>query len=307
MTNTSQRPDNEPDNEEAQQPKGMRRVLAWAGIAVLAGAASTLTGLTEQAISWVADAVVAPFGDDKPAAPMSVKIEQADPYDNCLNQEGTIFPHTIAGLSGFGAAHAGPEPPVTTEKSKKSAQAIQVWDAAHGAVPSDMTTIYVHIQGKSDEAVTLTDISVNVLETHEAPSGVRMTYTPGGCGDDNESRFAVQTDRHTPHVAFLSGRSDSAEKRVEGFPVRVSAQDTENLELVAYSLYKETRFTFSLDWVSGDDSGTYEITASDGKPFVVASSKNAKPYSYTSWENNKVAPNPTDGWDGSIPYAARKH
>ncbi|WP_432043056.1 hypothetical protein [Streptomyces cadmiisoli] len=311
MTTTSQQPDGNrsptSEDEQEQQPKGVRRVLAWVGVAVLAGAASTLTGLSEDAIGWGVDAVRAPFTDDKPAAPISVRIEQADPYDNCLNQEGMVFPGSINDLSGFGKVHAGPKPPVTTEKQQQSLRHRRAWDAAHGAIPSDMTTIYVHVQGKSDQSVTLTGLSINVRETEDAPSGVRMTYTPGGCGDDNESRFAVQTDRRSPRVSFITGRSDSGAKRIEGFPVRVTTQDTENLELVAYSLHKDTRFTFSLNWVSGDRAGSYEIAADDGQPFEVTSSKNAKTYSYTSWENNKVAPDPSKTWDGTIPYAARRH
>ncbi|MET7733933.1 helix-turn-helix transcriptional regulator [Streptomyces sp. NPDC005402] len=145
------------------------------------------------------------------------------------------------------------------------------WAAAYGAVSSGEQRVALTVQGTGEETVVLNALHVRFL-TKDAPPAWNDYSMGVGCGGGVGSKsFDIDLDNGSPTVTVKNGQRD--------FPYKVSESDPEVFYISAHTTAHDVRWDLSLDWSSGDRSGTVRID-NDGSPFRTSADVGRPGYDY---------------------------
>ncbi|MFF4230578.1 hypothetical protein [Streptomyces sp. NPDC001820] len=235
--------------------------------------------------------------------PFTFTSRESDPWDACENGPGRVYPKAppledIAAHVDIGAARTSAE---VAAHNKRLAS----FDSNHSAVTADRTTIDLTLQGKTGRAVTIQNISVDVVDVKPTPAtGVRVRRI-GGCGGSNFSAFLADLDKKTPTLAFKSGENAAGKMRVRGFPVQVTESDPETFTIVAFTTADVHTFSFVVEWSSEGVRRKTKVNKDNGTPFSVASGNGAPQYDYQQQDGTFTPPqfkmNPDDPLGDPVP------
>ncbi|MFF0079965.1 helix-turn-helix domain-containing protein [Streptomyces canus] len=155
-------------------------------------------------------------------------------------------------------------PPATEENAQR-------WSAAYGAVASGEQRVALTVQGTGEDTVVLNSLHVRVL-TKGAPLAWNDYSMGVGCGGGVGTKsFDVDLDNGSPTVTVKNGQRD--------FPYKVSESDPEVFYVTAHTKAHDVRWDLSLDWSSGDRSGTVHLD-NTGRPFRTSADAGRPGYDY---------------------------
>ncbi|MFF7543889.1 helix-turn-helix domain-containing protein [Streptomyces canus] len=155
-------------------------------------------------------------------------------------------------------------PPANEENAQR-------WSAAYGAVSSGEQRVALTVQGTGEDTVVLTSLHVRVL-TKGAPLAWNDYSMGVGCGGGVGTKtFDVDLDNGSPTVTVKNGQRD--------FPYKVSESDPEVFYVTAHTKAHDVRWDLSLDWSSGDRSGTVHID-NTGRAFRTSADVGRPGYDY---------------------------
>lgn len=145
------------------------------------------------------------------------------------------------------------------------------WAAAYGAVSSGEQEIALTVQGTGEETVVLNALHVRIL-SKGAPLAWNDYSMGVGCGGGVGTKsFDIALDDGSPAVTVKNGQRD--------FPYKVSESDPEVFYVVAHTTAHDVRWDLTLDWSSGDRSGSVHID-DDGSPFRTSADVDRPGYDY---------------------------
>ena len=145
------------------------------------------------------------------------------------------------------------------------------WAAAYGAVSSGEQRLALTVQGTGAQTVVLNALHVRVLSKH-APLAWNDYAMGVGCGGGVGTKsFDIALDDGSPAVTVKNGQRD--------FPYKVSESDPEVFYVTAHTTAHDVRWDLTLDWSSGDRSGTVHID-DDGSPFRTSADVGRPGYDY---------------------------
>ncbi|MFE5088366.1 hypothetical protein [Streptomyces mirabilis] len=261
---------------EEPQPGPAIRARTWLVTAVVAGLAAGIGVVAQDAVTSTVDSVKDSLfpPDSGGAAPLTAKASMVDPMDVCEGGGGIVYlkpPTILAAEQEFNKQLKRPTGLLVNDST---------FDAEHEARAANYGIINLLIQGKGEQAVTISKIRIKAVKVQPAPKALRIR-SEGGCGDANMSRFSVDLDSPQARLKFKDGRTDEGKQRVSGFPYQVTQSDTETVVIVPVTNKSDYRFKIAVDWESGDQSGTLEV--GDGKrhddPFEIVSGAASAKYS----------------------------
>ncbi|MCX4858641.1 transcriptional regulator [Streptomyces canus] len=155
-------------------------------------------------------------------------------------------------------------PPATEENAPR-------WSAAYGAVASGEQRVALTVQGTGEDTVVLNSLHVRVL-AKGAPLAWNDYSMGVGCGGGVGTKsFDVDLDDGSPTVTVKNGQRD--------FPYKVSESDPEVFYVSAHTKAHDVRWDLSLDWSSGDRSGTVHLDNA-GRPFRTSADAGRPGYDY---------------------------
>lgn len=161
------------------------------------------------------------------------------------------------------------------------------WARALGGVDGGQMKIELTVQGTSEQAVVLNDLSVHVLG-RRAPLK-RSAFSMGeGCGSGIEPQsFDVGLDNSRPTLTPVAGKQGDKKVPAKDFPFRVSSNDVEVFDLDAHVEGHDVTWYLELEWSSGGQTGTMRID-DGGQPFRTSSIAGRPAYRYNrdslKWE-----------------------
>ena len=162
-----------------------------------------------------------------------------------------------------------PQPPA----SPLTSAGVNSWVTAHHGVDATETDVVVILQGRTGQAVTITQPQVLVI-SRQAPEQGQMVQLSGGCGGVLRYRFfSVNLDQANPAVSLVSGESEPKipsrgnlvpEAATSGFTV--SNNGPEFFVIDATTKRCLCQWVIQLGWSSMGNSGTVTIN-NNGVPF----------------------------------------
>ncbi|WP_030319891.1 transcriptional regulator [Streptomyces sp. NRRL B-3229] len=145
------------------------------------------------------------------------------------------------------------------------------WAAAYGAVSSGEQRVALTVQGTGTETVVLNALHVRVLSKN-APLAWNDYAMGVGCGGGVGTKsFDIALDSGSPTVTVKNGQ--------RAFPYKVSESDPEVFYVTAHTTAHDVRWDLTLDWSSGDRSGTVRIDNA-GRPFRTSADVGRPGYDY---------------------------
>ncbi|MEU5040679.1 helix-turn-helix domain-containing protein [Streptomyces griseorubiginosus] len=145
------------------------------------------------------------------------------------------------------------------------------WAAAYGAVSSGEQRVALTVQGTGAETVVLNALHVRVLSKN-APLAWNDYAMGVGCGGGVGTKsFDIALDSGSPTVTVKNGQ--------RAFPYKVSESDPEVFYVTAHTTAHDVRWDLTLDWSSGDRSGTVHIDNA-GRPFRTSADVGRPGYDY---------------------------
>ncbi|MFM9551212.1 helix-turn-helix domain-containing protein [Streptomyces caniscabiei] len=176
-------------------------------------------------------------------------------------------------------------------------QDAEAWASSLGAVHGRQTKVRISVQGRSSAAVVLEALHVRVVSRGAPVDG--NAYSMGqGCGSDlTPRRFTVDLDEDRPAARPKDGANGAEGGRVipaVRFPLRVSAEDPEVLDVDATTQTYDARWYLELGWSSQGRAGTIRID-DDGRPFHTTGIKGMPHYWYGTNDAGERAWVPLDG------------
>ncbi|MBE4734976.1 helix-turn-helix domain-containing protein [Streptomyces caniscabiei] len=176
-------------------------------------------------------------------------------------------------------------------------QDAEAWASSQGAVHGRQTKVRISVQGRSSAAVVLEALHVRVVSRGAPVDG--NAYSMGqGCGSDlTPRRFTVDLDEDRPAARPEDGANGAEGGRVipaVRFPLRVSAEDPEVLDVDATTQTYDARWYLELDWSSQGRAGTIRID-DHGRPFHTTGIKGMPHYWYGTNDAGERAWVPLDG------------
>lgn len=158
----------------------------------------------------------------------------------------------------------------------------KTWDedpAAFGGVPAGPLEMIITVNGKSDEAIVLTDLTFHVEERKPPLAGI---YIPEGqCLSASVFRSAeVKLNARPPQWKPAVARKEGERREPLNFPYTVTAADPEILVVTVDPAGCHCTWWAELAWASGDESGTSPIKE-DGKPFQTTSVTGLPAFAWT--------------------------
>ena len=162
--------------------------------------------------------------------------------------------------------------PVREFGGVNSAPADEIWAMRTGGVDVDQAAYTLTLQGSnSSDNVAIQDVRVRVLSRKPAARGTFIS-SGAGCGGVITVRyFEARLDVPAPQLFPASGTAS--------WPYSISGKSIEEICLEASVSGKyEYSYVYDVDWAQGDRSGTVEVRAPGGRPFVLTPSRGARSY-----------------------------
>ncbi|MDI5963682.1 hypothetical protein [Streptantibioticus silvisoli] len=160
-------------------------------------------------------------------------------------------------------------------------QQTDAWAAALGGVPAQDLRLQLTVQSRPGEPVVLHTLYVTVVGSTTAPAGNGYTLSAGCGGGLAPASFAVDLDATAPRARSVSGFDGGDREPAVDFPLQVSANDAEVLDVDAHTLDHDVSWYLDLVWSSGTRQGTLRID-DHGHPFRTVGLKGDPLYYYTS-------------------------
>lgn len=154
-----------------------------------------------------------------------------------------------------------------------SPEARAAWAVRHGGIDAYTTAVQVVVQGRSDAAVILLGLDVEVVSRNRPPTGTLASAE--GAGGIGVRYFQVNLDRRLPEVELGELDEPQPGQRRLDFPYKVSLTDPEVFVIFGNARRCDCRWLAKLRWQSGDEDGTTVIRDGD-QPFRTASGAAAR-------------------------------
>jgi len=145
----------------------------------------------------------------------------------------------------------------------------------------------ITLQGLTSESVAIQDIRIRIVGRRPAPRGTQIASQMGCGGVITVRNFSVALDAANPHLTPQGG--------VKSWPYSISRGDVEEVRLDAYiqgdSSKYEYLFVYEIDWAQGGKTGTAEVHAPNGQPFVVTPDMINSPIYFIDkgrWKSNNL-------------------
>ncbi|MFJ9104318.1 hypothetical protein ACIRJM_38295 [Streptomyces sp. NPDC102405] len=275
------------DNQQPQQMSTKVKAFVWA--AVLVGLSGSITAITQGAVTWVADGITHPFKADdakpKPSipkigpttslakTPFTVTVDQPNPWDSCVNGSGLVYlkPPTLAAIDDEWKRRLAPPYDVMGLKSN--------FDKKHLGQPANFVILNVQIHGRSDEAITINDVSIVPVKVTLAPKALRLKFA-GSCGGTSQSRFSVNLDSRGQRKVFKTGTNDAGVELVRRFPYQVTKGEPETMQILPYTNESDYSFRLAISWASSAGKSVTVVGDLDhgNEPFRVVSGAQSEKY-----------------------------
>lgn len=143
-------------------------------------------------------------------------------------------------------------------------RAIQ-WAYANGGVDAVKTVLAITVQGRTEEAIVLTDFRVRVIERRNPLPGFLVQVAYGG-GPIDARLIKVNLDEPRPRIELWERHEDSTADRGWSFPLKVSSADPEYLYMVVTANTCDCSWVAEIDYVHQGVAATY-VVDNGGKPF----------------------------------------
>jgi hypothetical protein len=129
--------------------------------------------------------------------------------------------------------------------------------------PYEPAELPITLQAKTDEAIVVTGVEVNVLSSKPLPTKGGVA-NPDGCGGVMNARaFDVRlTQTPVPVVATVESGSGS---KAKDFPFTVSASDPEQLSLRLNPGNRDIQFSVKVEWVADGQYGSVTLDGDDDR------------------------------------------
>jgi hypothetical protein len=137
---------------------------------------------------------------------------------------------------------------------------------------ANLSVMTLTLQGRSDAAVVLNSLRVNVVERNRPASG--SVYSTEECGGGIEPRyFEIDLDSPSPQAMARPGRDfeDDGNQRIipaAKLPYYVTKAEVEVFQINTHTTTCECRYYLELDWSSQGRTGTLRVD-DQGKPFHI--------------------------------------
>lgn len=223
----------------------------------------------------VANQVSSP-SQGKGTPPLKFTVDETDPWDVCAGGSGKVYLKAPA-LTEV-SQHINESKALTTAQRSAFDKQLAQFDGEHEGVPADYILISLTLQGASGQAVVVPGVTVNVVDVKPTPQNSLRIAGGGGCGGANYSTFLLNLDKPDPRPTFKQGEMADGKMRSRGFPVQVAENDTETLSFIAFTTAGIHDFTLGVKWASEGRTGIVKVTATGGRPFVVASGVKGRKY-----------------------------
>jgi hypothetical protein len=140
------------------------------------------------------------------------------------------------------------------------------WAYEHGGYNVESSVLELTLQGGSEQAVILRDMSIDVVERKDPVPGVVISKCPIITKDAVDvRRFESDLDNPSPLVvpaemtSKKAVRTDSEAVPFRGFPYKVSLFEPEVIQLVAHTANCSCTWRAELNWTSAGESGSVAV------------------------------------------------
>lgn len=137
------------------------------------------------------------------------------------------------------------------------------WAYQHGGYNVESSVLELTVEGGSEQAAILRDMSIDVVERKAPVPGVVISKCPETGKDAVDvRRFEANLDNPNPPVvpdevtAKNMVRTDSGEAPFRGFPYKVTLFEPEVIQLVAHTTNCSCTWRAELNWTSAGKSGS---------------------------------------------------
>ncbi|WP_369213940.1 hypothetical protein [Streptomyces flavofungini] len=261
------------DTGESERPS-RRKQLITAGLGVvLAAVTAVATGGLQSILSWVGDQ----FSDDP--SMLAVVSSTVDPANNCEGGGGYVFPGPASSLRGFqkylgGAGGRGP------------------YLAAHRGVPADYLLVQLTVQSRSDTAIVIDRLKINVKGKIKPPQRSSFIAPFGQCGEAEVRNLAFNLDRSATSYRAVQVKGLDDKRQLGKLPATITRDEPEVITVIPYTLKAGYRFTVELSWIEDGERRSMEID-DKGHPFSMVSRVNSDTYDwlgrgYTDYRHMKL-------------------
>jgi hypothetical protein len=246
-------------------------ILAAALTTVLAGALTNVFGIGPPPATPVTEAAT-PTGSPVPTAFGPVFVGAELPLTAATHLvDGNCVSGRISIRVLDDTAFAQPTRPPSDEHPDGSWENLP---AADGTVSANTSRVLVTLQGRSQKAVVLTGISIDVSARRNPPAGTLLTSE---CGGPGAFRYlAADLDSDPPVITTELGAGDPPSGMENAGPIKfpyiVSASEPEVFEIDASTTECDCDWTARVSWQSDGRSGSITIS-NNGKPFRTSSDK----------------------------------
>jgi hypothetical protein len=153
------------------------------------------------------------------------------------------------------------------------------FDRTYSGQPANFVILNMQIHGKSDEAITINDVSIVPVKVTPAPRALRLA-PEGGCGGSSKSRFSIDLDSPGQRKLFKAGNDDAGTELVRRFPYQVTKSEPESMEILPFTNMSDYSFRLAISWASS--AGKSVTVVGDvnhgNQPFRVVSGAQSQKY-----------------------------
>ena len=143
-----------------------------------------------------------------------------------------------------------------------NAPADESWAMHNGGVDADQAAYTLTLQGTTSDNVAIQDVRVRLLARKPAARGIFVSSGEGCGGLITVRYFEAALESASPQLVPAAG--------TVGWPYTISGKQIEELCLEASVSSKyEYSYIYDIDWAQGGVTGTVEIRAPGGRPFVL--------------------------------------
>lgn len=133
------------------------------------------------------------------------------------------------------------------------------WMKSLGGIDGSVSLVRLVVQGRSKEAVLLSNLRVEIVDSHPRASGLQVTCP--SAAQAQIRAITINLDAHSPKPVYLNGQP---------FGFTIAEGETEVLNIVARTMRAYYRWYLWLDFIINGQTKSYRIS-DDGKPFATTS------------------------------------
>jgi len=153
------------------------------------------------------------------------------------------------------------------------------WARASGGVDAASTVLTITLQGRTEDAIVLTDLRIRVKQRRKPlPGYLVRVWGPGG-GPVDARVMEFDLDEARPRIQ-MPDRRENPERPTWSFPLKVSSTDPEYFFVKVATSTCDCSWVAEIDYVLQGKAGTY-VVDNNGEPFRTSGTSAVKA-SYTT-------------------------